>query len=294
MNYGDRIATEIVESMIEALTIGVNGKWSAPWTNLGSDMPKNAFSGREYNGFNPLYLSFVAQRMGYTSPHWATFPQWKKAGHKVIKDTKTTPIAFWQPTKYTETLKDGSEKDRTGFMFKVYRLINSDCVEGWEPPTVELNEFMPIERCQSTVEALQADIRHGGNRAFFSPSVDIIQMPEPEQFDSSENYYATLFHEITHWTGHKDRLDREFGTRFGNDAYAFEELVAELGAAMLCARHGIETQNRDSHAQYIQHWIKVLRANPKALWTAGSKAQAANNYVMQAGELSKEDEKLAA
>lgn len=283
MNYGDKIATEIVESIIKALETGVDGNWSVPWTKLGQTH-KNAFTGRAYRGFNPIWLSYVATSKGYSSIHWATFNAWKKAGHMIKKGTKTTPVCFWNFDEKIVINNDGTESKRSSAFFKVYNLINADCVEGWEEPTIELNPFTPIQHCEKTVNATTADIRHGGDRAFFVPSADYIQMPTPGQFSASETYYATLFHELTHWTGSKARLDREFGKRFGDNAYAFEELVAELGAAMLCAQHGIESITRKSHAQYIKHWIETLKADPKALWTAGSKAQQAVDYIVEMKE----------
>jgi antirestriction protein ArdC len=281
MNYGDRKATEVVEAIIEALETTNSKDWKAPWAKLGIGGHRNAFSKRLYRGFNPIWLAFVADLEGYTSSHWATFNQWKKAGMKVKKDTKSTPICFWQVSKYQKTLKDGTEEERKGFMFKVYNMINASCVEGWEEPSVdELESIDTLDHCEATIEATGATIQHGGDRAFFAPSLDLIQLPERDQFDSTEDYYATAFHELVHWTGPKSRLDREFGKRFGDNAYAFEELVAELGAVMLCAEHGIEAVSRPNHAQYIKGWIETLKADPKALWTAGSKAQQATDYIL--------------
>jgi len=283
MNYGDRKAKEIVEAIIEALEAGsINGKWKAPWRKLGIGGHRNAFSKRAYRGFNPLYLAFMADKRGYTSSYWATFNAWKKEGHKVTKGAKTVPVCFWQVNTYTKTLKDGSEEEKNGFIFKVYNLINASCVEGWEEPSAdELNEVDTLEHCEETINAIPANIQHGGDKAFFSPTTDFIQMPEINQFENSEGYYATLFHELTHWTGHESRLNREFGKRFGDNAHAFEELVAELGSAMLCAQHGIEVTTRDSHAKYIKSWIETLKADPKALWTAGSKAQNAVDCILE-------------
>lgn len=284
MNYGDKKAKEIVTQIIEALESGqADGSWSKPWTNIGTGQ-RNAFTKRAYRGFNVIWLSFVAMQNGYQSSHWATFNAWKKAGYKVKKGSKSTPICFWQKNTYTKTLKDGTEEEREGFLFKVYNVFNADCVEGWEEPTVDLEPTQTLKHCEATIDATGANIQYGGDRAFFSPSTDHIQMPLIDQFDTSENFYATAFHELIHWTGADSRLKREFGKRFGDEAYAFEELVAELGAAFLTAEHGIDTITRDSHAKYIKSWIKTLKDDPKALWTAGSKAQAAADYILEFSE----------
>jgi len=291
MNYGDQKAKEIVEAIIKALDSADSKGWKAPWTKLNMGGHRNAFSMRPYRGFNPIWLAFVADREGYTSTYWATFNQWKNAGLKVIKGTKTTPICFWQPSKYTKTLNDGTEEERSGFLFKVYNLINASCVEGWEEPTTEkLEAIDTLAHCEATIKATGANIQHGGDRAFFAPSLDLIQLPQRDQFDSTEDYYATAFHELVHWTGPESRLNREFGKRFGDNAYAFEELVAELGAVMLCSEHGIEAVSRPSHACYIKNWIETLKADPKALWTAGSKAQQATDYILGFAEAEEIDE----
>lgn len=284
MNYGDRKAKEITQAIIDALE-NVDAKdWKAPWTNIGAGHC-NAFTFKPYRGFNAIWLAFVAMKQGYASTHWATFNAWKKAGHKVKKGSKSTSICFWQANKYTKTLKDGTEEERQGFIFKVYNVFNADCVEGWEEPTNDdLKAVDTLAHCEATIEATGANINHGGDRAFFAPSLDAIQLPTLEQFESTEDYYATAFHELVHWTGPKSRLNREFGKRFGDEAYAFEELVAELGSVMLCAEHGIEAVQRASHAQYIKGWIKVLKNDHKALWTAGSKAQQAADYIMKFSE----------
>jgi len=294
MNYGDRKATEITEAIIKALESVNSNDWKMPWTKLYIGSHRNAFSKRPYRGFNPLWLAYVADQKGYTSTYWATFNQWKKAGMKVKKDTKTTPICFWQVDKYTKTLKDGTEEERSGFLFKVYNLVNASCVEGWEEPSVELNSIDILDNCEVTINATGANIQHGGDKACYVPSMDLVKLPNRDQFDTTKDYYATAFHELVHWTGASHRLDRQFGQRFGDNAYAFEELVAELGAVMVCSAHGIDSVSPPNHAQYIKHWIEVLKADPKVLWTAGSKAQAAADYITESQEHGKENEQQAA
>jgi antirestriction protein ArdC len=134
-----------------------------------------------------------------------------------------------------------------------------------------------IESCEAFIKAQRALIKHGGNRAFYVPSADYIQLPELDQFKSSHDYYATSLHELSHWTGHESRLNRDFSGRFGNEAYAFEELVAELGSAMLCAHLKLDGQLQ--HSSYIASWLKVLKDDPKNILKASAQAQKILNFT---------------
>jgi len=295
MNYGDRIANEVVQNLVDMLESGVDGKWSAPWTKLAGSLPLNASTGKEYRGWNIFGLAIAAIKKEYKSNYWATFNQWKALGAKVKKGSKTETICFWQPNKYEKTNPTtGKVEEKDGVLFKVYRVLNADCVEGWEEPTIEGRTFNAVEECEATINATGANIQHIGNRACYIPSLDCIHLPPREAFDSEENYYATSFHELGHWTGSDTRLNRQFGKRFGDDAYAFEELVAELSAAILCAKHGIEAVTRQSHAQYVAHWVKMLQADPKALFTAGSQASKAVDYITEMREHEQAEEEAQA
>ena len=163
-------------------------------------------------------------------------------------------------------------------MARAYTVFNIEQCEGVEK--VKAGEIpVPVEPdhvigwCQS----VGANIRHGGNRACFVPSHDLIQLPRPEQFHTPDSYHATALHELTHWTGHKSRLDRKFGKRFGNESYAFEELCAEMGSAFLCASIGIENAPLEDHASYLESWLKILKKDSKAIFAAASQAQKAND-----------------
>lgn len=162
-------------------------------------------------------------------------------------------------------------------------MFNVEQIDGlpasfYEPATVEPSETR-IAKADAWAVATGADIRHGGSQAFYSPKGDFVQVPPFAAYAEPERYYSTLTHELTHWSGAKARLDRTFGKRFGDQAYAFEELVAEMGAAFSCARLGIENETREDHASYIASWLKVLRADKRAIFTAASKAQAACDYL---------------
>jgi antirestriction protein ArdC len=161
-------------------------------------------------------------------------------------------------------------------------VFNAAQVDGYSPAT---DEYMPMPERMAHAEAffrgVGADVRHGGNQAFYSPVTDHIQMPPFQAFSEAVPYYSTLAHEHTHWTANAGRCDRQLGKRFGDSAYAAEELIAELGAAFTCAHLGLSTEPRADHAAYIQSWLRVLKADKRAIFTAASKAQQACDWMIQ-------------
>jgi antirestriction protein ArdC len=164
-------------------------------------------------------------------------------------------------------------------------VFNAAQVDGYTPkaePELTLNER--TANAEAFFAGVGADVGHGGNRAYYSPSSDHIQMPPFQAFDESVSYYSTLAHEHTHWTASAGRCDRQLGKRFGDNAYAAEELIAELGAAFTCAQLGLSTEPRADHAAYIESWLKVLKADKRAIFTAASKAQQACDWLVQRAE----------
>jgi antirestriction protein ArdC len=160
-------------------------------------------------------------------------------------------------------------------------VFNASQVDGYKPKAEpEANQLERIEQADSFFRGLGSDVQHGGNRAYYSPMSDHIQMPPFQAFDDNVSYYSTLAHEHTHWTAKAERCDRVLGKRFGDSAYSMEELVAELGAAFLCAHLGLSSEPREDHAQYIQSWLRVLKADKRAIFTAASKAQQAADWVV--------------
>jgi antirestriction protein ArdC len=215
--------------------------------------------------------------LNYSVPVWGTYKQWDELGGNVRKGEKGTKIVFW--SKASKENKQG-EKEEYAFA-KAYFVFNVAQVDGIEivPSSDKLNDNQKIEQCEQRIKDTGAKIITGGDTACFIPSSDIIKMPEIGTFLSSENYYATAFHELTHWTSEKNRCDRDLSKgRFGNSEYAFEELVAELGAAFLCSQHGIAGDLR--HAGYIENWLKVLKNDNKAIFKASALAQSATDYIM--------------
>jgi antirestriction protein ArdC len=231
------------------------------------------------NKLNEIW-TFKSESCGWLTPRQAM------AAGLDIKGQKCTQITFWQATTRTEKGDDGTEKEQRGMFCKVYHVLNLDQCEGDKSALQGAIDApsAPMSRHQladSIASGLGLTIGHGGDRAFYAPQFDRIQMPTLESFDNEGAYCATLSHEAIHSTGAKSRLDRQFGARFGDHAYAFEELVAELGAAFIGAVTG-HSNEVPNHASYLASWIKVLKSDSKAILTAASKAQAAADMVLQA------------
>lgn len=276
------IYQRITDQIVAAIEAGA-GTWKMPWHTDGTDItqPINATSGKAYRGINVIALWATAQACGYTGARWATYKQWQELGAQVRKGEKSAPVVFWKIfDKDEEQTEEPGENDGRRFMARGYSVFNAAQVEGYEPPpAVILPPAVRIGRAEDFFASLGADIRHGGNRAYFQPSTDHIQMPPFEAFRDAVSYYATLSHESTHWTGVKSRLDRYLTGRFGSESYAAEELVAELGAAFLCGCLGLANEPRPDHAAYVASWLKVLRSDNRAIFTAAAKAQQAADHL---------------
>ena len=272
------IYQRITDQIIAAIEAGA-GNWKMPWHTDGTDItqPINAASGKAYRGINVIALWATARACGYTGGHWATYQQWKEIGAQVRQGEKSAPVVFWKPLgcKAEET-EEPTESDRLRFVARGYLVFNAAQVDGYEAPTaLTLPPAVRIGRAEEFFSNVGVEVRHGGSRAYFQPSTDHIQMPPFGAFREATGYYATLGHEATHWTGAKGRLDRDLSGRFGSEGYAAEELVAELGAAFLCGSLGLANEPRPDHAAYVASWLKVLRSDNRAIFTAAAKAQQA-------------------
>jgi antirestriction protein ArdC len=221
------------------------------------------------------------QAAGFQTGQWATYRQWHEHGAQVRKGERGTPVFFWQQRNREETDNNSAARQRRGgFIAKAFTVFNADQVDGFTPNMQPaLPESAREARAEHFVRKVGAMVRHGGDQAYYAPGSDTIQMPEFSQFKSATGYYSTLAHELTHWTGAKHRLDRRLDNRFGSEAYAIEELIAELGAAFTCAKLELRTEPRRDHAPYIASWLKALRGDPRAIFTAASKAQEAADYL---------------
>lgn len=273
------IYQEITDSIIAELEKGA-APWVKPWNApMGAD--KNVVSQKPYRGINRLLLAMIGGAKGYSNPAWATYKQWQEMGGQVRTGEKAAKIIYWN--KATGTDKATGESTEYAFA-KAYFVFNVEQVDGIEIIASEdkQNDNAKIELCEKRIKDTGANIIIGGDTACFIPSSDVIKMPAIGTFQSSEHYYATAFHELTHWTSDKTRCNRDLSKgRFGNADYAFEELVAELGAAFLCSTHGIKGDLR--HAGYIEHWLKCLKNDSKAIFKASSLAQSAADFILACG-----------
>jgi antirestriction protein ArdC len=275
----------VTARVVEQIEAGA-GEWRMPWQAIAEvGQPVNAVTHQPYRGGNHMVFAMVAEARGW-SGHWGTYKQWQQLGAQVRKGERGTFGVHWSTVSKRTTDDEGTEVEGEARLVPhVFAVFNACQVEGWEAP-VDTPRDTPerIETAERFFAALGADVRHGGNTAAYSPAGDYIVMPEPGRFDTMTAYYATRGHESIHWTGHASRLSRDLSGRFGTDAYAAEELVAELGAAFTCAHLGISTTPRPDHAAYLASWLRVLRADPSALFTVAGKAQRATDYlVAQAG-----------
>ena len=287
------IAQHVTDLVIKSIEAGA-GKWVMPWHRVGGFLnePVNQ-SGRPYRGMNTWLLMMAAEEHGFTSNVWGTYKNWLAKGAQVKKGAKSTMVVFWKRTEYKAKDEAGEETDKKGLLLRYYNVFNAEQVDGYEPKEVPvvLTPKQRIEKAEAFFNSCDAVVKHGGNRAYYIPSQDYIQLPEFDQFRDAESYYATRGHETVHWTGHKDRCDRLLNiNRFGDEAYAFEELIAELGSAFLCAHIGIVNDPRPDHAQYIQGWLKALKNDKRAVFHAASKAQAALDFLTKQEEVEEVEE----
>jgi antirestriction protein ArdC len=277
---------KITDKIVADLEQGTR-PWAKSWNSGRKTMYRPLrHNGIPYSGINVLILWSEADAKGYTNPHWLTFKQALDLGAHVRKGEKGTTIVYadrFIPDKERQRAKEANE-DPTAIPFlKAYTVFNAEQIENlpdqYRQPTAIPNQCQKIEHAETFFRNTGAHISHGGDKAFYMPSQDRIQMPGFESFKDAESYYATLAHEATHWTGAKHRLDRIFGKRFGDEHYAAEELVAELGAAFLCADLGLSLEPRDDHSSYIAGWLKVLKNDKRAIFTASSMAEKAAKYL---------------
>jgi len=290
----------IVDTLIARIEAG-DIPWHKPWANMGGCLPVNANTGREYTGvFNPLILMMASS--AYSGDNrWSGFGQWAKAKNPVRKGEKGASIYFpnfvctvcgCEAPPWFKSCKN--KHDLTGKDARAVRGFQSCVVfnnqQTVKPlPNVEIPEVDPsvgYAHAAEVVKGCKSKISHGGNRAFYSPADDSINLPPPAAFKDLSLYWATSMHEHMHWTGHKDRLNREgvaMGGHFGSDKYAFEELIAEMGAAFLCMKVGVKHDTlMDNHAAYLQSWVKGLKDDPKALMKAASLAAKGMNFILKA------------
>jgi antirestriction protein ArdC len=282
------IYSRITNRIIEQLEAGTK-----PWLKLwncehlvGRISRPLRHNGQPYSGINVVVLWMTADMSGYSSPFWLTFKQCRELGGHVRKGEHGSQVVYASTFKKHETDETGEEIEQEIPFLKTYTVFCADQCEGLpqhfyqlaEPPKDKLERMEAVDRF---VAHTKAEIRYGGNQAYYTLAGDRIQMPPFETFRDAESHAATLIHELTHWTQHPSRLNREnFGRkRWGDAGYAMEELVAELGSAFLCADLAITPEVREDHASYIGHWLEVLKNDRRAIFTAASHASKAADYL---------------
>jgi antirestriction protein ArdC len=277
------VYSKVTERIIADLERG-NLTWQQPWQaghQAGPVARPLRAGGKPYKGVNVLMLWSSAIEKGYACPIWLTYKQAAELGGQVRKGEKGSLVVYADTFVRTSTDDQGDTVEREIPFMRGYMVFNVEQIDGLPghfyaaaPPAA--NDVSRLDRLERFFAATGADIRHGGSQAFYSLDRDLVQMPEIGAFRDQESYYATLAHESCHWTRHHSRLGRDFGgKRFGDAGYAMEELVAEIGAAFLCADLGITPETREDHAAYIGSWLKVLRDDKRAIFTAASHAERA-------------------
>ena len=267
----------ITDRILAALDEGTI-PWRKPWKCGGA--PKNLVTGKPYRGLNILLTAM----QGYASPYWLTFKQATERGGQVRKGEKGTPIIFWNWQRRQVEDQDGEIEERQLPYMRYYTVFNLAQIDGLQLPE-EKDTFTPMSGCDEVIVGMpQAPaIEHGWARASYCPATDRVKMPPRPSFTNEAGYYATLFHELTHSTGHSSRLGRrtlEEKTVFGSEEYSKEELIAELGASFLCGHTGISNDTLENSAAYIEHWRKQLAADKKLVIFAAYQAQKAVDFIL--------------
>jgi antirestriction protein ArdC len=280
------VYSRVTDRIIADLEQGVR-PWLKPWSTdnapEGITRPLR-HNGTPYRGINVLLLWGEAMARGYASAIWMTYRQADELGAHVKKGEQGSMVVYADRFTKTETTDQGEEIEQDIPFMKAYTVFNVEQIEGlpahyYTTPESKGEPLQLIDSAERFFATTGATFRHGGNQAFYAPGPDLIQLPPPEAFNDAESYAATKAHELTHWTAHPTRLARVLGKRFGDNAYAAEELIAELGAAFLCADLGITPEPRDDHAAYIGSWLKVLKDDKRAIFTAASHAQRAADFL---------------
>jgi antirestriction protein ArdC len=279
-------AETITAAIIAKLEAGTR-PWVQPWSGASVSRPLRA-CGTPYQGINVLWLWMAAEAAGHASPFWMTYRQSQLLGGQVRKGERGTMALFYRAYQAEEAEDGEAAGQKARRVLKSFTVFNASQVDGLperffpEPRPIPA----PTERdraLEAFFAAIPARLRHQGAEAFYSPALDEVTMPEPGLFRDMDQYRATLAHEMSHWTGHESRLARQMAGRFGGEAYAMEELVAELSSAMLGAELGLPVEHLDHHASYLASWLKVLKADSRAILTVAAKAEQAFSLLLRLG-----------
>lgn len=272
---------EVTNDIIRLLESG-SAPWQKPWEG-GSIMPMNPTTGKAYRGGNVLALMISGMRKGYGDPRWMTYKQASDKDWQVRKGEKGTQIEFWEAKTGSQDEGEADEQQRSRLIHRVYTVFNAQQIDGIPPIVIEpLKPFEIIEAGEHILAGCGADIRHGGDRAYYNRRTDHVQLPPKECFTDAPGYYGTACHELAHWSGHPSRLNRPTLTesyRFGDQQYAKEELVADLASCFMAAEKGIP-YNPAQTAAYVGSWVKALKDDKNEIFRAASAASKAADYVL--------------
>lgn len=281
---------EATNRIIAAIEAGTS-PWQKPWTNVETGPLRNGATGNAYHGINTVMLYCAALERNFTDPRWLSFKQCQAAGYKIKKGAKSERVYFYKPMMVDEIDKTsgkpvidaatGKARQREIPFLQSTPVFNAQEIEGIPPLGPGDAKFSPIAAGEEILKRCPVEIRYGGNSAHYSPSTDTISMPDKGQFKTPEDFYSTISHEILHSTSHVTRCNRTeaLGNRFGDAAYSMEELTVELGSFMLSNETGLPSKI-ENHASYIEHWLKVLKSDKKAIFIASAKASQACDFIM--------------
>jgi antirestriction protein ArdC len=279
----NEIRSQITSQIIDALTNGNLPPWRRPWSNdpNAPGLNTSLSTGNPYRGINQLLLQLAAGRSGFQSKWWATFNQVKASGAHVLKGERGTSIILFKPVKRTRVDETGEEKDDSFLVMRTFTVFNAEQTSGLQQyrvgfaqPKEDTGER--YEHADAVIESTGADIRYGGNEAFYRSGEDFIQVPYRHQFESPEAFYETAFHELCHWTEKRVGFDRSQA----ENTYALGELVAEIGACFLMGELGLPTTtNMTNHAAYLESWLKGMNGDPRFIFRAAAQASKAVEFV---------------
>ena len=279
------VYTRVTDKIIASLEAGTR-PWMQPWqAGAGAQFPLRG-NGQPYRGVNVLLLWAEAVERGYRASTWMTYKQAAERGAHVRKGEKGAMVVYADTIHRIESNDKGEDVERAFGFMKAYTVFNVEQIEGLDAAFNPADAVTDADQAVDVIDHAEhffartgAVFRHGGHSAFYAPGPDVIQLPPVQAFKDAESYTATKAHELIHWTGHQDRMAREFGKRYGDRAYAFEELVAEMGAAFLCADLAITPELRADHADYLASWLEVMKEDRRAIFAAASYAQKAMDYL---------------
>ena len=270
---------KITDEVIKMLETS-EGTFELPWHNLkGTGVPINIVTKKPYRGMNRFWLTLATMHLN--NSNFASYKQWQDKKRQVKQGERGYEIVYYKPTTWKVKNEAGEEEEKSTALLRFSVVFNETQLDDYEKPKEEERESVVEEvwRAEEIVEALKPDIEDGAGGAFYRPNEDKIYLPSVEMFKSTEQYYATLLHELTHWTGHKTRCDRPIRNNYGSKEYAKEELIAELGSSFLCQDLGVTNYLREDHVQYLKSWLGALKDDKKFIFKAAAKAQQAVEWI---------------